>query len=241
MFASLVAAVSLLLAPAAGAEAEANQRARTAMVANIEQLAAAGALGPPRQLDARVLAAMRKVPRDRFVPPTMRSLAYKDTALPIGHDSTISQPFVVAVMTDEAKVKPGARVLEVGAGSGYQAAILASLGAEVYTVEIVPQLATAAAERLKSLGYTSVNVRSGDGYRGWPERAPFDAILVTAGATQVPKPLVQQLKPGGRMVIPAGSRGDQQLLIVSKTPRGAVQTRRLGAVAFVPLREPRGN
>ncbi|CAN7573461.1 protein-L-isoaspartate(D-aspartate) O-methyltransferase [Phenylobacterium sp. LjRoot219] len=239
MLANLVAAVALLAAPAAAAEPAASQRSRDAMVANIEQLAAAGALGPSRRLDGRVLAAMREVPRHRFVPKLLQPLAYSDTALPIGHGSTISQPFIVAVMTDVAAVQPGDRVLEVGAGSGYQAAILATLGAEVYTVEIVPQLATSAAARLRELGYTSVKVRAGDGYKGWPEHAPFDAILVTAGATRIPQPLVQQLKPTGRMVIPAGDGGDhQQLTIVTKAANGAVQTRRLGAVAFVPLREP---
>lgn len=233
-----MAAACLLGAPACAAEPADTVRAREAMVANIEQLAAAGALGPPRRLDPRVLSAMREIPRHPFVPAGLGELAYEDAALPIGHDSTISQPFMVAVMTDEAAVKPGDRVLEVGTGSGYQAAILAKLGAEVYSVEIVPELATAATARLQKLGFGSVKVRSGDGYKGWPEHAPFDAILVTAGATHVPAPLVDQLKPTGRMVIPTGPGSDQQLIIVTKDAAGAIKTTRLGAVAFVPLREP---
>lgn len=236
--ASFIAAACLLAAPACAEESRDTVRARKEMVADIEQLAAAGALGPPRKLDPQVLAAMRKVPRHAFVPQGLQDVAYADTALPIGHGSTISQPFMVAVMTDLAAVKPGERVLEVGTGSGYQAAILATLGAEVYSVEIVPQLAADAAARLQKLGFGSVKVRSGDGYKGWPEHAPFDAIIVTAGATHVPAPLVAQLKPAGRMVIPTGRGGDQQLIIVAKDAAGAVKTSRLGAVAFVPLREP---
>ena len=236
--ARLLAAACLLGAPACAAEPDETVRAREAMVDNIEQLAAAGALGPPRRLDARVLSAMRELPRDAFVPAGLGDVAYEDTALPIGHEATISQPFMVAAMTDLAAVEPGDKVLEVGTGSGYQAALLAKLGAEVYSVEIVPELATAAAARLQELGFGSVKVRSGDGYQGWPEHAPFDAILVTAGATHVPEPLVAQLKPTGRMVIPTGPRADQQLIIVTKDASGAVRTRRLGAVAFVPLREP---
>jgi len=233
-----MAAVWLLAAPACAGEPGDPARARAEMVANIEQLAAAGALGPPRRLDPRVLAAMRKVPRHLFVPESSRELAYEDTPLPIGHEATISQPFMVAAMTDLAAVKPGDRVLEVGTGSGYQAAVLATLGAQAYTVEIVPELAAGAAARLQKLGFGSVKVRTGDGYKGWPEQAPFDAIIVTAGATRVPEPLVQQLKPAGRMVIPTGSGSDQQLIIVTKDAAGAIRTRRLGAVAFVPLREP---
>lgn len=233
-----MAAACLFSTLACAAEPDETVRARQAMVANIEQIAAAGALGPARKLDPRVLSAMREVPRHLFVPAWVRGLAYRDTALPIGHSSTISQPFMVAAMTDLAAVQPGDRVLEVGTGSGYQAAILATLGADVYSVEIVPELAASATARLKKLGFGSVKVRSGDGYKGWPEHAPFDAILVTAGATHVPKPLVAQLKPTGRMVIPTGPASDQQLLIVAKDAAGAIKTTRLGAVAFVPLREP---
>jgi protein-L-isoaspartate(D-aspartate) O-methyltransferase len=234
--ASLVAA--LVTGPAATAGSDPTVRARHAMVANIEQLAASTALGPARRLDPRVLAVMREVPRHRFVPAAQQHEAYFDSPVEIGHGSTISQPFIVALMTDLAAVKPGDKVLEVGAGSGYQAAILAALGAEVYSVEIVPELAASAAARLRELGFGSVKVRAGDGYQGWAEHAPFDAILVTAGATHVPGPLVTQLKPTGRMVIPTGSDLDQQLTIVTKDRAGGTRIRRLGRVVFVPLREP---
>jgi protein-L-isoaspartate(D-aspartate) O-methyltransferase len=216
----------------------AHEASRRAMVANIEQLAAAGALGSPRRLDPRVIAAMREVPRDRFVPEDLRDLAYRDTPLPIGYGSTISQPFIVAVMTDFLEVKPGQKVLEVGTGSGYQAAILARLGARVYTIEIVPQLARSAAKRLPALGFKGVEVRAGDGYKGWPQQAPFDAILVTAGATHIPEPLVRQLKPGGRMLIPMGPDArSQQLTLVTRDARGQTKVQRLGSVMFVPLNE----
>lgn len=233
-----LAALAIACAPAP-ATAQPNYDAqRRAMVANIEQLAAAGALGGPRRLDPRVLQALREVPRHRFVPDERRSRAYDDTALEIGHQATISQPFMVAVMTDLLQVRPGQKVLEVGTGSGYQAAVLARLGADVYTIEIVPQLATSAQARLRALGYDTVKVRAGDGYKGWPEAAPFDAILVTAGATHLPQPLVDQLKPGGRMLIPAGDHPDrQQLKLVTKGADGRVTVRQLGRVAFIPLDE----
>lgn len=236
--AALLAALAVLAAPAAGHAQPSDEAPRRAMVANVQQLAAAGALGAPRRLDGKVLQAMRDVPRHRFVPDHMRRFAYDDTPLPIGHDSTISQPFIVALMTDLLEVKPGDKVLEVGTGSGYQAAILSRLGARVYTIEIVPELADSAAARLAALGYGGVEVRAGDGYKGWPEHAPFDAILVTAGATHVPQPLVEQLKPGGRLLIPMGPHGgDQQLTLVTKDDRGRTRTSRLGRVAFIPLDE----
>jgi len=211
---------------------------RRNMVANIEQLAAAGALSGATRLDRRVLDVMREVPRHQFVPEAIRHRAYDDTALPIGHQSTISQPFMVATMTHLLRVKPGEKVLEVGAGSGYQAAILSRLGAEVSTIEIVPELARDAERRLRELGYRNITVRAGDGYTGMPDRAPFDAIMVTAGATHVPKPLVAQLKPGGRMLIPLGANDDnQRLTLVTKDADGKVAVRRLGRVVFIPLDE----
>jgi protein-L-isoaspartate(D-aspartate) O-methyltransferase len=188
------------------------------------------------ELDPRVLDALNRVVRHEFVPEYQRSRAYANRPLPIGYGQTISQPFVVAFMTDLLRVKPGDRVLEIGTGSGYQAAVLAQLGAQVYTIEIIPELASAAAERLKRLNYAKIEVKTGDGYFGWPEQAPFDGILVTAAVTQVPPPLVQQLKPGGRMVIPVGGPFmPQYLVLVEKTQDGKVTTRQLLPVQFVPL------
>jgi protein-L-isoaspartate(D-aspartate) O-methyltransferase len=190
--------------------------------------------------NAAVLAAMRKVPRHEFVPGQWADAAYEDHPLPIGYGQTISQPYIVALMTELVQPTAGAKVLEVGTGSGYQAAILAETGVEVYSIEIIGPLAKESAERLKRLGYDKVHVKQGDGYLGWPEHAPFDAIIVTAGADHVPPPLVEQLKPGGRMVIPVGEvHGEQSLLLVQKNADGKVTTRNVGAVVFVPLtREP---
>jgi len=183
--------------------------------------------------DERVLAAMRKVPRHEFVPPSRRESAYEDRPLPIGSSQTISQPYVVAVMTELAKVDAKSRVLEVGTGSGYQAAVLAELVAEVYTIEIIESLATGAARTLEHLGYGSVRVRHGDGYRGWPEAAPFDAILVTAAAPIVPPALLEQLVVGGRLVIPVGD-GIQQLEVHTRTSTGS-RVERVFPVRFVPM------
>ncbi len=190
--------------------------------------------------NAPVLAAMRKVPRHEFVPEQWAVAAYEDHPLPIGYGQTISQPYIVALMTELVQPTAGAKVLEVGTGSGYQAAILAEVGAEVYSIEIVAPLAKESADRLKRLGYDKIHVKQGDGYLGWPEHAPFDAIVVTAGADHVPPPLVEQLKPGGRMVIPVGEvHGEQSLLLVQKNADGKVTSRNVGAVLFVPLtREP---
>jgi protein-L-isoaspartate(D-aspartate) O-methyltransferase len=186
--------------------------------------------------DPRVLAAMRRVPRHSFVPRVVRDRAYADRPLPIGHGQTISQPTIVAIMTDLLRLKPGDRVLEIGTGSGYQAAILAELGARVFTVEIIEPLARQATQQLQEAGYGRVEVRNADGYFGWPEQAPFDAIIVTAAAGHVPPPLVKQLKPGGRMVIPVGAPFlTQYLTLVEKGADAVPRTRQLLPVAFVPL------
>ncbi|MDA2913225.1 protein-L-isoaspartate(D-aspartate) O-methyltransferase [Acidobacteriia bacterium AH_259_A11_L15] len=185
----------------------------------------------------RVLNAMRRVPRHEFVPPSLRYQAYEDHPVPIGHGQTISQPYMVAKMTELLELKPGDRVLEVGTGSGYQAAVLAELVREVYTIEIIEPLGLAARLRLERLGYENVEVRVGDGYYGWPDQGPFDAIIVTAWSTHVPPPLVAQLKPGGRMVIPVGNYAFQQNLIVVRkgdSPRD-LRMDSVMPVVFVPL------
>jgi protein-L-isoaspartate(D-aspartate) O-methyltransferase len=188
-----------------------------------------------------VMAAMAKVPRHEFVPALERRNAYANRPLPIGMGQTISQPFIVALMTDLMEVKPGDRVLEVGTGSGYQAALLAELAATVYTIEIVEPLAREAAERLKRLGYHNVVTKSGDGYQGWPEHAPFDAVMVTAAPREVPQPLIDQLKPGGRLVVPVGGQAaGQSLLLIEKQPDGRITRRNILAVRFVPLTDKAG-
>ena len=187
-------------------------------------------------MDGRVLDAMATVPRHRFVPEGQVEQAYENRPLPIGRGQTISQPYIVAFMTDLLKVRKGDRVLEVGTGSGYQAAVLARIAGKVYTIEIVKSLAEEAGERLARLGYANVEVRAGDGYAGWPEAAPFDAIMVTAGAPHVPPALVQQLKPGGRLVIPVGpASAVQSLTLVEKRADGSVTQRDVLPVRFVPL------
>ena len=185
--------------------------------------------------DEAVLAAMSKVPRERFVPSELRSRAYDDTPLPIGYGQTISQPFVVAYMTEALGVGRGHTVLEIGTGSGYQAAVLGELASAVYTIEIVPELARRATATLKELGYGNVHVRAGDGFAGWPEQAPFDRILVTAAPEEIPPPLIEQLGPQGRLVIPLGEQGQTQwMTIVEKTGQGVVQRRTI-PVQFVPF------
>jgi protein-L-isoaspartate(D-aspartate) O-methyltransferase len=187
-------------------------------------------------LDPRVIAAISKVPRHEFVPAELRSLAYLNQPLPIGHDQTISQPYIVAIMTDLLAVPRGGRVLEVGTGSGYQAAVLGELAGEVYTVEIVEPLALSSKALLERLGYANVHVRAGDGFAGWPEAAPFDAIIITAAAPQPPPPLLAQLKPGGRMILPLESRfGRQDLVLIEKDAAGRVARREVLPVMFVPL------
>ncbi|MFQ5738379.1 MAG: protein-L-isoaspartate(D-aspartate) O-methyltransferase [Acidobacteriota bacterium] len=183
----------------------------------------------------RVLEAMGQVPRHLFVPESQRSLAYDDHPLPIGEGQTISQPYIVALMTQVADPSAGDRALEVGTGSGYQAAVLAGLLQEVYTIEIVPSLAQRAGRLLKTLGYDNVHVREGDGYQGWPEKAPFEVILVTAAADRIPQPLLDQLAEGGRLVMPVGKiQGIQTLTLITKR-NGQLDKKRVTAVRFVPM------
>ncbi len=187
-------------------------------------------------LDERVMAAMARVPRHEFVPDGVKPFAYYNRPLPIGHGQTISQPYIVALMTDLAAVDENSIVLEVGTGSGYQAAVLAELVAHVYTIEIVEALGRRADRDLQRLGYRNVTVRIGDGYNGWPEKAPFDAIVVTAAPEEVPEPLIQQLKPGGKLVIPVGSQaGAQTLAVIEKDAAGRIRRKDILPVGFVPL------
>jgi protein-L-isoaspartate(D-aspartate) O-methyltransferase len=184
--------------------------------------------------DPRVLAVMRQVPRHEFVPEPLRPRAYDDGALPIGYGQTISQPYVVAFMTEQLRLQPTDRVLEIGTGSGYQAAVLAGLVAEVFTMEIIEPLARRAGLDLLRLGCANVRVRTGDGHRGWPEAAPFDAIIVTCAPELVPPPLVTQLKEGGRMIIPVGPLEQQELVLLRKQG-GALEQREVLSVRFVPM------
>ncbi len=183
--------------------------------------------------DERVLAAMGKVERHLFVPWNLRYMAYEDTPLPIGYDQTISQPYIVAFMTEAACLEPDDRVLEIGTGSGYQAAVLAEIVQEVYTIEIIEPLADSAGVNLKEMGYDNVTVKHGDGHKGWPEKAPFDAIIVTAAPQKIPENLVGQLKPGGKMVVPVGSFY-QELYLITRTEQG-FEKETLLPVRFVPM------
>jgi protein-L-isoaspartate(D-aspartate) O-methyltransferase len=216
---------------AAQQQRDSYQEARERMVRN--QIEARGVE------HARVLEAMRRVPRHLFVSLELADLAYQDTPLPIEESQTISQPYIVALMTELARPDKDHTVLEIGTGSGYQAAVLSLVVKQVYSVELVPLLARTAAERLKVLGYHNVEVRQGDGYKGWAEHAPYDAILVTAAPEEIPQELVRQLKPGGRMVIPTGPLGDQDLQVVEKDARGKVSVRSVLPVRFVPLVKPK--
>jgi len=233
------AAIAALLVAIAGQSAAADPEtvARLSMVRTIEVIARESTGGAtPATLDTAVLEAMRRVPRHAFVPVAQRPLAYDNRPLPIGYGQTISQPYIVALMTDLLRLPPRARALEIGTGSGYQAAVLADLGHQVYTIEIVSDLAKQAATRLSDLGYDAVHVRQGDGYYGWPEAAPFDGIVVTAAASQIPPPLLDQLKPGGRMVIPIDAAFlVQQLMLIQKRADESIHTEALLPVAFVPL------
>lgn len=186
--------------------------------------------------DSETLEAMRQVPRHLFVPWSLKPLAHEDHPLPIGHGQTISQPYIVALMTEALHIKPNAKVLEIGTGSGYQAAVLSELTPQVFTMEIIAPLGNEARERLQKLGYHSVKVRIGDGYFGWPEEAPFDGIIVTCAAGHIPPPLIAQLSQGGRMVIPVGGAYQiQRLMVVSKDQDGRVRTNELLPVRFVPM------
>ncbi len=212
-------------------------RERGRMVVQIEYMAReTGAETGRPQFAQRVMQAMRKVPRHRFVPASEEARAYENRPLPIGQGQTISQPYIVALMTELLDSRPTDIVLEVGTGSGYQAAVLAELVTRVYTIEIVEPLGRQAAQTLSALGYANVFTRLGDGYGGWPDAAPFDSIVVTAAAADVPKPLVDQMKPGGRLVIPVGGRSDiQQLMVIQKNADGTTLSRKTLPVRFVPL------
>ena len=233
----LILPLAAFTLPAAALGAAQDDRAaeRTRMAMEVENLVATSGARDGTQLRQNVKNAIRRVPRHLFVPEAAQAEAYRDRPLPIGHGATISAPTIVALMTELLDVAPGQRVLEVGTGSGYQAAILSGLVREVYSIEIVEPLAASAAARLARLGYANVAVRAGDGYAGWPERAPFDRIIVTAAAPHVPQPLIDQLRPGGRMVIPVGSGGDEELILVRKDARGRVTRRAILPVRFVPL------
>ena len=216
--------------------AERQATAETMLEAIARDARETGALTGRPEIAAAVLDAMRSVPREAFVAEADRALAYENRPLSIGHGQTISQPFVVALMTELLDVEPGARVLEIGTGCGYQTAILCALGARVHSVEIVAPLAEAAAARLAALGHADATIRTGDGHAGWPEQAPFDGIIVTAAAPSVPPALVAQLGPGGRLVIPVGRAArTQSLQRIDKRADGTTEVRRVLPVAFVPL------
>lgn len=185
--------------------------------------------------DPRVLQALRQTPRHEFVPSELQAHAYEDRPLPIGQRQTISQPYIVALMTELLEVEPRHKVLEIGTGSGYQAAVLSPLLGRLYSIEIVPELARAAEKTLTRLGYKNVTVRLGDGYQGWPEEAPFDRIILTAAPPEIPQALVDQLRPGGRMVAPVGEGDRQQLVVLEKQMNGKLQRRTAIPVVFVPM------
>jgi protein-L-isoaspartate(D-aspartate) O-methyltransferase len=228
---SLPLVLALICTPPARAQ-QTDEQHRVRRDAMVDLVAAYGVSDPA------TLQAMRKVPRHEFVPARYRERAYGDHPLPIGHGQTISQPYIVAYMTEQLRLRPGMKVLEVGTGSGYQAAVLAELDVQVHTMEIFESLATSARARLERLGYSNVTVRHGDGHFGWPDAAPFDAVIVTAAAGFVPPALVQQLATGGRMMIPVGSvYGVQSLILVEKGVEGDVRTKSLLPVRFVPMLE----
>ena len=233
----LVLALLVAVAPVAASGGQDYAESRRVLIESIEDdvRATTAYIGKAR-LDDRVMAAMARVPRHEFVPERVRRYAYENRPLPIGYGQTISQPYIVALMTDLLALGEDSVVLEIGTGSAYQAAVLAELVARVYTIEIVEPLGSAARRRLARLGYDNVEVRIGDGYDGWAEHAPFDAIMVTAAASHVPPPLLGQLKPGGRLVIPVGDRFfTQQLILIEKRDDGALTTTQVLPVRFVPL------
>ena len=220
-----------------GAVADTGQTARDALWDRVDAQIAyfSGELGFDR-LSPTVSQALRNVPRHLFIPASRRDEAYENRPVPIGHGQTISQPLIVAAMTELLGVDAGDRVLEIGTGSGYQAAVLDALGVEVYSIEIIPQLAERARQTLDGLGHGRVETRTADGYFGWSDVGPFDAIIVTAASDHIPPPLIQQIKPGGRMLIPVGTRyAAQKLVLVAREPDGRVHTRELITVTFVPL------
>jgi len=237
----LLASVLAGTLPEAAAPQDAYAKQRAEMLADIAAMARATSSETSRpKFSDRVMAAMGRVPRHRLVPPEQVPYAYENRPLPIGHGQTISQPYIVALMTDLLDPKPTDVVLEIGTGSGYQAAVLAELVAKVYTIEIVEPVGKRAEGQLAALGYRNIAVRIGDGYLGWPEAAPFDGIVVTAAAPYVPQPLVDQLKPGGRLIIPVGAQWQvQELLVIEKRPDGSTATKRTIPVRFVPLTRSR--
>jgi protein-L-isoaspartate(D-aspartate) O-methyltransferase len=227
MFCTLLA--TLMMKPLVADDSTTLQRER--MVA--EQIESRGIRNP------NVLRVMRFIPRHLFAPADVQSMAYEDYPVPIGHGATISQPYIVALMTELLDPAKRHRILEIGTGSGYQAAVLGQLAAEVYTVEIVPELANSATERLRALGYNNVTVRAGDGYKGWPELAPFDRIIMTAAPPEVPVALIDQLKKNGRLVAPIGLMWMQELIVIDKRSDGTVRRRSICPVSFVPMQRPR--
>ncbi|MTI64534.1 protein-L-isoaspartate(D-aspartate) O-methyltransferase [Methylophaga sp.] len=235
VFLLLIAISALSLSP--GIAQENFEQQREALIEEVaEDLRRSEAILEPTELDPRVLRAMKTVPRHEYVPEKHKHQAYRNRPLPIGYGQTISQPAIVALMTNLLELEPSDKVLEIGTGSGYQAAVLAELVDQVFSIEIVPELAERAARDLKRTGYNNVTTRQGDGYYGWEEQAPFDAIIVTAAADHIPPRLLKQLKPGGRMVIPVGSRFMvQHLVLVKKTEDSDILTEQLLPVQFVPL------
>ncbi len=233
----LLTAILVCLGPAEGVAADDYSQQRALLLDLIEQdVRETSAYLKRSQLNPRVLEVMNTVPRHEFVPQDQRGKAYQNRPLPIGHGQTISQPYIVAIMTDLLDLEPGQSVLEIGTGSGYQAAVLAALDTRVYSIEIIEPLALEGQERLRRLGYDSIRLKTGDGYYGWPEHAPFDAIIVTAAASHIPPPLVHQLRVGGRMIIPVGSRfSTQELILITRISEDEITTRQVLPVRFVPL------
>ena len=227
----------LLLSGFAAPQADQYAAERAAMIREIESdVRETSRYIDKRELDPRVMQVLALLPRHLFVPEDQRRYAYENRPLGIGHGQTISQPYIVALMSDLLRPDSGHRILELGTGSGYQAAVLAHLSTEVFTIEIIEPLGKEAAERFSKLGYANIETRIGDGYYGWEEHAPFDSIIVTAAASHVPPPLIAQLKPGGRMVIPVGGGFQvQQLMLIEKTEDGGIETRQILPVRFVPL------